>query len=125
MIGNKYLRELFESPDEDSALNQLLELLKSKNAKLMDSLDRPMDLNLCKDEEIIFLTKVVALVDYYLQLHGIKVPAWIRDEKLEFDRPYYHSQRLSDFEKFRLQYTNPSPFKTRNVYFDLKGIERI
>ena len=47
------------------------------------------------------------------------------DEKLEFERPYYHSQRLSDFEKFRLQYTNPSPFKTRNVYFDLKVIERI
>ena len=125
MIGNKYLQELFECPDEDSALNQLLELLKSKDAKLMDSLDRPVDLNLCNNEEIIFLTKVAALVDYYLQLHGIKVPAWIRDEKLEFDRPYYHSQRLSDFEKFRLQYTNPSPFKTRNVYFDLKSIERI
>jgi hypothetical protein len=125
MIGNKYLQELFECPDEDSALNQLLELLKSKDAKLMDSLDRPVDLNLCNNEEIIFLTKVAALVDYYLQLHGIKVPAWIRDEKLEFDRPYYHSQRLSDFEKFRLQCTNPSPFKTRNVYFDLKGIERI
>ncbi|MGI5822457.1 MAG: hypothetical protein ACOX6Z_00725 [Dethiobacteria bacterium] len=125
MIGNKYLQELFECPDEDSALNQLLEILKSKDAKLMDSLDRPVDLNLCNNEEIIFLTKVAALVDYYLQLHGIKVPAWIRDEKLEFDRPYYHSQRLSDFEKFRLQYTNPSPFKTRNVYFDLKSIERI
>ncbi len=125
MIGNKYLQELFKCPDEDSALNQLLELLKSKDAKLMDSLARPVDLNLCKDEEIIFLTKVAALVDYYLQLHGIKVPAWIRDEKLEFERPYYHSQRLSDFEKFKLQYTNPSPFKIRNVYFDLKGIERI
>ncbi len=125
MIGNKYLQELFECPDEDSALNQLLELLKSKDTKLMDSLDRPVDLNLCNNEEIIFLTKVAALVDYYLQLHGIKVPAWIRDEKLEFERPYYHSQRLSDFEKFKLQYTNPSPFKIRNVYFDLKGIERI
>lgn len=125
MIGNKYLQELFVCPDEDSALNQLLELLKSKDAKLIDSLDRPADLNLCNDEEIVFLTKAAALVDYYLQLHGIKVPAWIRDEKLEFDQPYYHSQRLSDFGKFKLQYTNPSPFKTRNVYFDLKGIERI
>ena len=125
MIGNKYLQELFECPDEDSALNQLLELLKSKDTKLMDSLDRPVDLNLCNNEEIIFLTKVAALVDYYLQLHGIKVPAWIRDEKLEFERPYYHSQRLSDFEKFKLQYTNPSPFKIRNVYFDPKGIGRI
>jgi len=125
MIGNKYLQELFKCPDEDTALNQLLELLRSKDAKLMDSLARPVDLNLCNNEEIIFLTKVAALVDYYLQLHGIEVPAWIRDEKLEFERPYYHSQRLSDFEKFKLQYTNPSPFKIRNVYFDLKGIERI
>lgn len=27
MIGNKYLKELFEYPDEDTSLNQLLELL--------------------------------------------------------------------------------------------------
>ncbi len=34
-------------------------------------------------------------------------------------------QRITDFEKVKLQYTNPGPFKARNVYFDLEGIERV
>ncbi len=45
--------------------------------------------------------------------------------KLRFEKPYFHSKRISDFEKVKLQYINPSPFKARNVYFDLHGIERI
>ncbi len=31
MIGNDYLQSLYEYPDEDTSLNQLLELLKSKD----------------------------------------------------------------------------------------------
>ena len=31
MIGNKYLQELFAYPDKDTSINQLLELLKSKD----------------------------------------------------------------------------------------------
>ncbi len=65
------------------------------------------------------------MIDYYLQLHGIEVPDWLRDKKLVFDQPYYHPKRLSDFEKLKLQYTNPAPFKTRNVYYDLEGIKRV
>lgn len=61
----------------------------------------------------------------YLQIHNIEVPDWLRDEKLQFDKPYYHPKRISDFEKFKLQYTNPAPFKARNVYFDLDGIGRV
>jgi hypothetical protein len=125
MIGNKYLQELFNYPDEDTSLNQLLELLKSKDMKFMHSLKHPVSIDLCNDKEIEYLTKVTALIDYYLQIHGIKVPNWIRNEKLEFDKPYYHSTRISDFEKLRLQYTNPAPFRARNVYFDLQGIQRV
>jgi hypothetical protein len=125
MIGNKYLQALFNYPDEDTSLNQLLELLKYKDMNFIGSLKEPIDIDLCTDKEIKYLTKVSALIDYYLQIHDIEVPDWIRDEKLEFDKPYYHSRRISDFEKFKLQYTNPSPFRMRNVYFDLEGIERI
>lgn len=126
MIGNKFLQSLFDYPDEDTSLNQLLELLKYKDMKFIDSLsNEPIDINLCTDEEIKYLTKVSALIDYYLQIHGIKVPNWLRDEKLRFDKPYYHSRRINDFEKLKLQYTNPSPFKARNVYFDLDGIGRV
>ena len=115
MIGNKYLQELSDYPDEDTSLNQLLELLTYKDMKFIHSLKEPVNIDLCNDKEIEYLTKVSALIDYYLQIHGIEVPDWIRDEKLKFDKPYYHSARISDFEKLRLQYTNPSPFRARNV----------
>jgi hypothetical protein len=125
MIGNKCLQELFDYPDEDTSLNQLLELLKCKDMKFINSLKEPVNIDLCSDKEREYLTKVSALIDYYLQIHGIEVPDWIRDQKLIFDKPYYHSTRISDFEKLRLQYTNPSPFRARNVYFDLQGIQRV
>jgi hypothetical protein len=85
----------------------------------------PVDLDACDDKEIRYLTKASALIDYHLQIHNIAVPDWLRSEKLSFDKPYYHSKRISDFEKLKLQYTNPSPFRARNVYFDLNGITRV
>ena len=81
MIGNKYLQTLFNYPDEDTSLNQLLEMLKYKDMKFIDSLINPVDIDLCSEEEIIYLTKISALIDYYLQMHNIKVPNWIRNEK--------------------------------------------
>ncbi|WP_029452571.1 hypothetical protein [Clostridium algidicarnis] len=126
MIGNKYLQDLFNYLDEDTSLNQLLELLKYKDMGFINSLNNEtINLELCSKEEIVYLTKVSALIDYYLQIHGLEVPNWLRDARLKFDRPYYHSKRISDFEKVKLQYTNPSPFKIRNVYFNLDGILRI
>ncbi|MEW6624394.1 MAG: hypothetical protein AB1420_14935 [Bacillota bacterium] len=125
MIGNKYLEILFEYPDEDTSLNQLLELLSSKDKIFIDSLYKPIDLEACNDNEIIFLTKVSALIDYHLQLHGFEVPNWLRDEKLQFEKPYYHSRRISDFDKVKLLYTSPAPFRVRNVYFELEGIKRV
>lgn len=125
MIGNKYLQELFDYQEENTSLNQLLELLKSKDSEFIKSLWEPLDLNICLDEEIEFLTKVAALMDYYLQIHDIEVPEWLRDEKLRFEKPYFYSEKISDFEKIKLQFTNPAPFKARNVYFDLEGIKRV
>ena len=126
MIGNKYIQNLFNYSEEDTSLNQLLELLKYKNMKFIKSLsEQVVDIDLCTEEEVEFLTKISALIDYYLQIHEIEVPDWLRDDRLEFSRPYYHSKRLSDFEKFKLQYTNPGPFRRRNVYFDLDGIGRV
>lgn len=125
MIGNKYLKTLYEYPDEDTSLNQLLEMLKYKDEDFIMSLNNPFDLELCSYEETVYLTKVSSLIDYYLQIHNIEVPEWIRDDKLVFDKPYYHSKRIGDFDKIKLQYTSPSPFKARNVYFDLNAITRV
>lgn len=67
MIGNKYLKGLFEYLDEDTTINQLLELLKSKDMKFINSLYEPLDIDKCNDEEIKYLIKISALIDYYLQ----------------------------------------------------------
>ncbi len=96
-------------------------MVKSNNVRLMNK-DNLLEIF---TEEIKYLTKVSALIDYYLQLHNIEVPDWLRDNRLSFEKPYYHSKRISDFEKLKLLYNNPSPFKARNVYFDLQGIKRI
>ncbi|WP_106495077.1 hypothetical protein [Lentibacillus sp. Marseille-P4043] len=125
MIGNKHLQSLFAYSDEDTALNQLLELIKSKDEQFIKSLGTPVEINLCNEAELKYLTKVSPLIDYYLQIQGIEVPNWLRDEKLKFDKPYYFPKRISDFEKLKLQYTNPSPFRAKNVYYDLSGIERV
>jgi len=125
MIGNDYLQTLFSYPDGDMSLNQLLELLINKDMKFIHSLKKPINLALCDENEITYLTKASALIDYHLQILGLEVPDWLRDEKLAFDRPYYHSTRISDFEKLRLQFSSPSPFRARNVYFDLHGIQRV
>ncbi len=126
MIGNSYLQGLYKYPDEDTSLNQILELLVYKDMKFIDSLwDEPVDLNECTESETAYLTKVSALIDYCLQIHGMDVPDWLRHERLCFEKPYYHPKRLSDFDKVKLIYTNPAPFRARNVYFDLEGIKRV
>lgn len=125
MIGNKYLWDFFNYPDKDMGINQLLDLLKSEDKEFIESLYEPVNIDDCTEEEITYLTIVSALIDYYLQFHGLEVPDWIRDERLSFEKPYFLSRRISDFDKVRLQFTNPGPFRARNVYFDLHGIERI
>lgn len=125
MIGNKYIKVLFEYPDIDTSLNQLLELLKSRDKKFIDSLYEAIDIDTCTDNEIRYLTLISALIDYYLQIYGLEVPNWLRDERLSFDKPYYHSRRISDFDKVKLLYTSPAPFRARNVCFDLEGLKRI
>ncbi len=126
MIGNKYLEDLFSYQDEDTSINQLLELLKYKDPDFMFSLkNQYINLDLCTDEEIKYLTKISGLIDYYLQIHELEIPKWIRDERLQFKRPYYHVKRINDFDKFKLQINSPSPFRRRNTYFDLDSIVRV
>ncbi|HMM70164.1 MAG: hypothetical protein RBR00_10790 [Gudongella oleilytica] len=125
MIGNKFLYDLYLINDLDTSLNQLMELLKSKDKNFIDSLNTPIDLEVCDEDEIIYLTKASAIIDYYLQVLEIEVPEWLRSEKLEFQSPYFYSKRISDFEKIKLQYTCPAPFKARNVYFEMSGLVRV
>lgn len=126
MIGNKYIEELLNFPDKDTGINELLELLKYKDPNFIYSLKREdMNLDLCTDDEIRYLTKVSSLIDYYFQMHELEIPKWIRDERLQFDIPYYHIKRINDFEKLKLQIESPSPFRRRNTYFDLDSISRV
>ena len=126
MIGNKYINELFNYPDEDTGINELLELLKYKDPNFIYSLRmEDIKLDLCTDVEIRYLTKISSLIDYCFQIHELEIPEWIRDKRLQFERPYYHIKRINDFEKLKLQIESPSPFRRRNTYFDLDAIVRV
>ena len=126
MIGNKYLEDLFNYEDEDTSINQLLELLKYKDPNFICSLKKEhVNLDLCTFDETRYLTIVSSLIDYYFQIHELEIPKQIRDDRLQFDTPYYHTKRINDFEKFKLQIESPSPFRRRNTYFDLDGIIRV
>jgi len=126
MIGNRFLRELYGIADENQSLCQLLEYLTYRDQEFLDSLEsEPVDPDSCNSFELQYLTKASALIDYFLQLHRITVPSWLRDDKLTFETPYYYSKRLTDFEKFRLIYTSPGPFRRRNVFFELEGLRRV
>ena len=125
MIGNPFLRAFCESSDRDTGINQLLELLHNQDSVFIESLTEPVELDRCTEEELCYLTIVSALIDYYLQRHGLPVPPWIRDSRLSFAKPFFYSRRLSDLEKVRLLYSCPAPFKARNVYFDPAGICRV
>ena len=126
MIGNSYLRNLYSYEDMDTSLNQLIEYIKSKDKGFLDSIfDEPVDLDACDSDEMFFLTISSAIMDYFFQVNEIDIPKWIRDKRLAFDAPYYYSKRLTDFEKVKLQFTNPGPFRRRNVYFELDGLQRV
>ena len=125
MIGNNYLNSLYAYPDLDTSINQLLELLSTKDKRFLESLNVPLDINALEDDERHYLTIVSAIIDYHLQLYKMDVPSWLRSEALCFDKPYFHSKRISDFDRVKLQYTVPGPFRRRNVYMDPDGMKRI
>ena len=125
MIGNKYLNNLYAYPDVDTSINQLLELLASKDEAFLESLTVPLKIAALDEAERHYLTIIFAIIDHQLQLAKIAVPNWIRDEAFCFDIPYFHSKRLSDFEKVKIQYTVPGPFRARNVYIDPDGLKRV
>lgn len=111
MIGNDYLNNLYNYSDEDTAVNQLLELLTSFDENFIKSLYDYVDLDKCSADELSYLTKVTALIDYLLQLNNFEIPDWIRDERLIFDKPYYYSRRITDFQKIKLIYSSPGPLE--------------
>lgn len=125
MIGNKFLNSLYAYPDLDTGINQLLELLLTKDEAFLESLYVPLTVAALDDDERHYLTIVSAIIDYHLQLYKMDVPTWLRNEALCFDKPYFHSKRISNFDRVKLQYTVPGPFRRRNVYMDLEGIKRI
>lgn len=126
MIGNRYLQALYNYNDRDTSINQLLEILKFKDKDFINSLyEEEVNIDLLDEKEKEFLIISVSLIDHFFQIYNLDIPNWLRDERLSFSLPYYYNRRLSDFEKVKLLFTNPSPFRLRNVYFDLNSIIRI
>lgn len=126
MIGNKILNELYSYHDRDTALNQLLEMLKFSDSRFINSLSNEVpDLSKLNDDEFHFVVIVSALVDYCYTEKGIKVPGWINSKKLRFSEPFFYQKRITELEKSELLLTSPNSFKQKNVYFDLHSLKRV
>lgn len=126
MIGNSALKVLFEVSDRDIAISQLLEMLKTNHEQLLRSLyEEAPNIDEFTSEELIFVIICSSIIDYSLQLNNKPIPSWIRDPRLAFIEPFYYNRRLSDFEKVKLIYSSPAPFRNRNVYLKLEGLIRV
>lgn len=125
MIGNNYLSDLYQITDLDTSINQLLEWLHFEDTDFLKSLDVPLDLNVLTGDEQHFLTIMAAIIDYCLQLKNRPVPRWLRDDRLCFEPPYFHSKRLTDFEKVKIQCIVLGPLKARQVYIEPDGLKRV
>lgn len=57
--------------------------------QFINNLYEILNIDDCNDEEIKYLTKVSALIGYYFQLNDMKIPKWLRGEKLRFKKQMY------------------------------------
>ncbi len=124
MIGNKFMRSLFEEKDRDFAISELLEYLKFVDDTFINKI-KIVELENITEEERQFLTITSALIDFFLQKNDLEIPEWIRDSKLVFDEPHFYQQRIEDIDKIKLMINNPAPFRNRNIFFDLDSIKRV
>jgi hypothetical protein len=56
MIDNKYLKNLYDFPDVDPSINQLLELLASKDQAFLENLTVPLEIATLDEAERHYLT---------------------------------------------------------------------
>ncbi|AWW25776.1 MULTISPECIES: hypothetical protein [unclassified Acetobacterium] len=56
MIDNKYLKNLYDFPDVDPSINQLLELLTSKDQAFLENLTVPLEIATLDEAERHYLT---------------------------------------------------------------------
>ena len=124
MIGNKYLKNLYDYPDVDTSINQLLELLASNDPDFLESLTVPLEIAALDEAERHYLTIIFAIIDHQLQLSQLAVPNWIRDRAFCFDQPYF-IQKDSAISK-RSRSSTPSPALSKpDKFSDPDGLKRV
>ena len=123
MTGNKVLDYLLEL-DSSTCLCELLDLIKRDAItflKLFNETEPKVDYN--NLELIERLKEIYTLVEYKLFMYDL--PKWIYYKEFYNDIAVYKSKHLSDFEKAKLFLSAHWVFRERNIYFDLRGLERV
>ena len=123
MTGNRLLDFILER-DEDTGLCELLDLIKrnpNKFLKLLNEVEPKVDYN--NKELITRLTSIYTIIEY--KLRDYKLPEWIYYKEFYSDIAVYKSKHLDSFGKLKLFLDAPYEFRKRNIYFDLRGLERV
>lgn len=123
MIGNRFIDELFNSNlDDDTCFNVLLEKLKNKDLSELVEFKKPKTMS---DEEKAFEVKCVSLIHYFCNLYELDTPKWVYNNDYYLENPWFATRKLSDVDFVKMVFSNPFEMGKHNVFFDLRGLERI
>lgn len=129
MITNEYIDKLYKASiniEENFALNTLLNDLNKISEKfalyIQNSVVLIEELN---EDEIVFVTKISALIGYFFELNYVSIPEWVFDKRLVLKHPKLYGERTRDKWYFNTIFNSPKIFKDKGVYFDLYALKRM
>lgn len=81
-------------------------------------------INKAEEDQIIKLTKLASIIEYFGNKRGIKkLPEWIFDKRLVLEESYSASIPKDTCYWIRTLVTAPEEFSSRNVFYDIESIE--
>lgn len=124
MTGNRLLDYLLEFGDDNTAICELLELIKKDSDSVIRLCeDKIPNLNNLCYNSILLITKLVTILEYKFGIN--KLPNWTFDKRLYLDKPLFIGERLDDFTKTKMFIFASQAFLNRNIYFNEDGLNRI
>lgn len=121
--NNKLLNHLLSFPDDDTIICELLELIIHHENVVVDALKQSPIVDYTNADLVLTLAKICTILDYKLA-NKYTLPKWVYDKRFYYDYAIYVGKHLSDFDKVKCFLVAPKTFRDRNIYFDLKGLER-
>lgn len=126
MIGNKLVNEYYNNMTLDQGMCQLMDFVRNEDERVLKELEwDDYNFDSCTEKEIGYLTILTTGLVYTYLKNKINIPGWMLDDKLRFEHPYYHDERLSDSEQIELYLSCTSICRHKNVYIEESALCRM